>query len=123
VATIVLILSGVSLSAIAQVVLKLGASGPRVQSLLADKASPTYLLAAMAGNAYLWLGLMLYGLSALIWLLVLARVDVSFAYPFVGIGFILTMLFGAIFLSEAVGPIRILGTLLVVFGVMLVSRT
>lgn len=122
-AIIALILSGVSLSAIAQVVLKLGASDPNVQLLLAQKAPPTHLLMAMAANVYVWSGLGLYGLSALIWLLVLARADLSFAYPFVGIGFILTMLFGAAFFSEAVGPVRVLGTLFVVFGVILVSRT
>jgi drug/metabolite transporter (DMT)-like permease len=68
-------------------------------------------------------GLALYFLGALVWLLVLARVDVTMAYPFVGLGFILTMILGAWFLSEPVSAIRIVGTLLVVAGVALISQS
>lgn len=65
----------------------------------------------------------MYSISAIVWLMVLAKLDISLAYPFVGLVFILTMLLGFFVLREPVGIIRIIGTLLVVAGVMLVSRT
>lgn len=68
-------------------------------------------------------GLALYALGAIVWLFVLAKVDVSFAYPFVGLGFILTMLLGWWWLNEPVDLTRVVGTLLVASGVFLVSRS
>ncbi|MDP2028666.1 MAG: SMR family transporter [Thiobacillus sp.] len=76
----------------------------------------------IAANPFIWTGLALYGAGALLWLGVLAQIDVSQAYPFVGLGFLLTMVFGVILLGESVSAMRLTGTLLVVAGVILVSR-
>ena len=48
--------------------------------------------------------------------------DVSFAYPFVGIGFILTMLMGWLALGDLMSPSRVVGTLLIAAGVVLIAR-
>ena len=119
---IALILVSVSLSAIAQLVLKLGMSGAGVQRVLAGNSLVASLL-AVATDGRVLLGLFLYGVGAVLWLWVLARTDLSFAYPFVGLGFILTMLFGFAFLGEPMGWARISGTLLIVGGVVLVSQS
>jgi drug/metabolite transporter (DMT)-like permease len=119
---IALILASVSLSAVAQLVLKLGMSGGRVQRSLAGE-SLIGNLAVVATDGRVLLGLFLYGVGAILWLWVLARTDLSFAYPFVGLGFILTMLFGFFFLGEPMGLARVSGTLLIVAGVVLVSRS
>jgi drug/metabolite transporter (DMT)-like permease len=68
-------------------------------------------------------GFALYAVSAVLWLLILARVEVSAAYPFVGLGFVLTMLGGAWVLGEELSWVRVAGTALVVVGVVLVSRS
>ena len=60
--------------------------------------------------------------SAAIWLLVLARVEVSFAYPFVGIGFIVTMVLGWWLMGDSIGLQRLAGTLLITAGVVLIAR-
>jgi len=54
---------------------------------------------------------------------VLARAPLSLAYPFVGLGFIFTMLAGALVLGEQVTPVRIAGTLLIAAGCVLVARS
>lgn len=119
---IALILASVSLSAIAQLVLKLGMSGGRVQRVLAGNSLLDSLM-TVASDGRVLFGLFLYGIGAILWLWVLARTDLSFAYPFVGLGFILTMLFGFAFLGEPMGLARVSGTLLIVAGVVLVSRS
>jgi len=53
---------------------------------------------------------------------VLNRVPVSFAYPFVGLGFILTAVLAWTLLGEGVSAGRALGTLLVALGVVLIAR-
>jgi len=58
-----------------------------------------------------------------VWLLVLARVPVSQAYPFVGLGFVLVMLLGWALQGDVISPARLLGTLLISVGVVLVARS
>jgi multidrug transporter EmrE-like cation transporter len=67
--------------------------------------------------------LLIYFLSAGVWLFVLARVDVSLAYPFVGLGFILTMLLGWGMRGEILSVHRVAGTALIVAGVVLLARS
>jgi len=120
IAVLSLILISVTISAVAQIALKHGMSSPAVQAGFTsglEKLAPL-----VAAHPFVWLGLALYGAGALLWLGVLAQVDVSQAYPFVGLGFLLTMVFGVILLGESVSAMRLIGTLLVVAGVILVSR-
>ena len=116
-----LILFSVSCSAIAQIFLKLGMSQPAVLKGLATGAH--FMLAgAIIGTGWVLGGLALYFFGAAVWLFVLARVDVSFAYPFVGLGFIVTLLLGRIVMGDVVTLTRVIGTVLVSTGVLLIAR-
>lgn len=117
-----LILCSVALSALAQLLLKLGMSNSQIQQAVERGSSLTALWAA-ASNSKVIAGLSLYALGAVLWLLVLAKSDLSFAYPFVGLGFIMTMAFGVWVLHEPIGVSRSVGAALVVIGVYLVSRS
>lgn len=119
-ALLMLILTSVAMSAIAQLLLKMG-----VGQVRAVNGAQT---GAGAGIAFLqspWVigGFGLYGLGAILWLYVLARLPLSAAYPFVGLGFILTMALGVLALGESISPIRIAGTLLIALGCVCVSRS
>lgn len=116
-----LILFSVSLSALAQVVLKLGMSGAAVAGALAEGGAANVAL-AVAGEWRVLAGLALYFGSAAAWLFVLARLPVSVAYPFVGLGFVLTLLLGWAWLGDTPSATRVAGTLLVALGVVLVAR-
>ena len=113
------ILGTVALSALAQVALKLG-TGP-LKSTAGNSAAEMVL--AVAASPFIWIGLAIYGASVLGWIWVLSKTDVSVAYPFVGLGFVLTAVMGAVFLHENVSPLRIAGTLLVIFGCVLIARS
>ena len=114
-----LTLASVGLSAAAQLALKHGMSQPATQAALG--AGAAHAARAVATHPWVWLGLGMYAVGALVWLLVLARIDVSRAYPFVGLGFVLVMALGALLLGESVGPARLAGTLFVAGGVLLVA--
>jgi multidrug transporter EmrE-like cation transporter len=120
--TLALILISVCLSAFAQVALKHGMSAATMQDAVAGGLRPELLVAVSTSPGVL-AGLVMYVSSVGFWLLVLSDVDVSQAYPFVGLGFLLTMAFAMLFLGEAVGPARLAGTLLVAVGVALVARS
>lgn len=119
--TFLLILTSVAMSAIAQILLKTGMSRPSIAALL-ESGRRTDAALAIATNLWVVGGLSLYFLSALVWLMVLSRVQVSFAYPFVAMGFVLTMVLGWLVMGDTVGTQRIAGTLLISLGVVLIAR-
>ena len=118
--TLSLILISVAVTAVAQVILKRGMSVSGMHEALGMGWASATL--AVASNAWVLAGLALYFLGAVIWLLVLNRVPVSFAYPFVGLGFVLTALLAWGLLGEGLSVARALGTLLVTLGVALIAR-
>ncbi len=115
-----LIAFAVSCSALAQVALKHGMGREQVQAALAVGGVERVALAVL-GSPGVWLGLVVYGLSAILWLFVLARVDLSVAYSFVSLGFLLVMALGAILFGEPITWTKVLGTMLVALGIWLVA--
>ncbi|MGH2752443.1 MAG: EamA family transporter [Actinomycetota bacterium] len=69
----------------------------------------------------LWLGLVLFGISAAFWLVVLSRVDLSVAYPFVGLSYIFVVFFARLFLHEQVTALRWLGVVVVAVGIAIIG--
>lgn len=116
-----LILLTVFASACAQLVLKLGVADQKMQAAMQSGIYESALAALF--SPFIWFGLIIYALSVVLWLWVLSKVDLSVAYPFVGIGFVVTMLFGILLLNENVTPMRIIGTILIVGGCVLVGKS
>jgi multidrug transporter EmrE-like cation transporter len=124
--TLQLILCSVSLTACAQIALKAGMASPKVQHILAGAGAfslsdPPFALIGLFFAPMVLLGLSLYFASAALWLLVLARIDVSSAYPFAALGIVLTSVLGRVLLGEAMSVPKIAGTLLIVGGVAVLA--
>lgn len=66
-------------------------------------------------------GLLLYGLSAVLWLYVLSRTELSYAFPFLSLTYVAILLTARFGLNEPLGANRVAGSLLIVLGVLLVS--
>ena len=116
-----IILLSVSITAAAQLVLKTGMTSPAVQRLVGDGVS--LRLAGVFLNPFVFGGLLLYFAAAMLWLLVLAKFEVSFAYPFVALGFVITAVAGWLLFNEPMSLSRVAGTLLICAGVVLVARS
>jgi undecaprenyl phosphate-alpha-L-ara4N flippase subunit ArnE len=58
-----------------------------------------------------------------VWLIVLYRMDVSKAFPFVSLGFIVVLLFAHYFLQEKITRYRWIGVCFIVAGISLLSQT
>ncbi|CAN7295112.1 hypothetical protein LJR219_001446 [Phenylobacterium sp. LjRoot219] len=114
-----LILVSVSLSAVAQLALKVGTGAAAGE----QAAGIARQIGGLIQSPWVLIGLGLYGFGAIVWLFVLSRAPLSLVYPFVGIGFILTMLAGAFYLQESVGQLRVAGTLMIALGCALVARS
>ncbi len=69
----------------------------------------------------LWVGLILFGVSAVFWLVVLSRVRLSVAYPFVGVSYILIVAFARFVHNEHVPPLRWLGVVVIAIGITIIG--
>lgn len=118
--TAALAILSILMSVGAQFMLKAGMAAPIVQEGL--KQGGGAMVLGMLRSVHLWAGFAMYGASAVVWLGVLAKWDVSRAYPMVGLGFVLTALIGH-FLGEQVGPARLAGIALIVLGIALIGKT
>lgn len=117
-----LILLSVTLAAVAQVTLKSG-----VNRVTDDTGGTLRIdgdsMRALAGSPIVWLGLVLFGLSAIVWLVVLSRASLSFAYPFASLSYVLILVMGRFVLDERITSLRLAGVALIVAGVVLVGQT
>jgi len=118
---LLLLLVTVAFSACGQLALKLGVMNPAVEAARGEGV--WRFLASVAAAPGVWVGLAIYAGSVGLWLWVLSRTDLSVAYPFVGVSFVITMLFGALLLHEPVTFGRVAGTLLIAAGCVLVARS
>ncbi len=120
----VLLFVSIFLAVVGQLLLKRGMWTVGIVYFHWSKLWPTFL--KTFSNFYVLSGFTLFVLSALLWLTVLSRLDISKAYPMVALGYILVLLaskWGIIITQEAVSPIRWIGALVICFGVYLISRT
>lgn len=116
---IVTILVSVSFSAAGQTCLKLG-----LNRLGSDpNRSGLGVLVGAAMQPLCWLGLVLFGFSVLIWMMVLARAELSWAYPMLGLSYVLVTMSGIFIFGEQASFGRLLGTAFVLVGAALIGRS
>jgi multidrug transporter EmrE-like cation transporter len=116
-----LILLGVLLNAAAQLLLKQGMLHIGYFEFSLANIWPIFTKVAL--NPYIFLGLSAYVVSVGVWLLVLSRVEVSYAYPMLSIGYIVNAIAAYYLFHENLSMMRILGIALTVLGVYFISRT
>ena len=116
-----LILACVTLGVSGQLMLKHGMSARG--NPVDEMAEVVPHLLAAAANPFVIGGGILYALSFALWLIVLTRADLSYAYPLLSMGYVIVVILSRVVFHEVVTPARLLGTLVVCFGVYLISRT
>ena len=72
---------------------------------------------------YILIGFALYGVSAILWLQVLSKLDFSVAFPMVSMTYVATLFVGRFLFDEPVNLCRIVGVLLICSGVFFVIRS
>ena len=118
---IFLILTSVSLNAIAQIIMRKAMM--QIGEINLENRTVLSYLPQLIGNVFLWVSFLCYGFSILIWIIVLSKVEVSYAYAFSSLGYILVTITGALLLHEQVSMVRIVGIIIVCFGIILVARS
>lgn len=113
-----LVFASVSLSAVAQTAFKMGVARAETAADAAIWAKAV----SMVFSPLVLLGLTLYGVGTLLWLFALRQLDLSLAYPFVAMSFVMVAGSGMLFLGEPVQPTRLIGLGLIILGLLVMAR-
>ncbi len=108
---LVVLLGAILLGAAGQICLKFGLADLGAKSLFV-------VITAMFRNWFVLGGFLAYGASSLLYLFVLSRLDVSYAYPMVALNYIFVTILAWLILKESVPAVRILGLAIILVGVM-----
>lgn len=120
-AAFALVLTGVLLNAVAQLALKASVSDTGIINL--DMQSLLSSAGSLATNLWLWLGLICYAISVVVWILALSRVDVSIAYPMLSIGYIVNAFAAWHLFDEPMNIGKIVGIGIIIVGVYILARS
>jgi len=117
---LVLILLDVLLNVTGQLSLKYGMSKIGNFSLSLSALPPVFLKAAT--SLPVLFGLCCYGLGFMVWLIVLSKAEVSYAYPLISLGYVFTAILAWVLFGEALNENRLVGILIICLGVFLIAR-
>ena len=115
----ILVLVAVCFSVTGEILLKAGMDRAGIFSL----AAIATMVPKMLRIWQLWAGFGSISIGAVFWLSAISRVDLSWAYPMLAMGYVLTLIFARTVLHEPVSLMRWIGSLVIVLGVYLVSRS
>lgn len=111
-----LIIISSTLGAIAQLSLKTGMNAYGKISFGPDMISAVF-------QPLVFLGLTIYFLSSVTWILALSKADVSFVYPFASLGYVIVTILSGTILNEQISTLRIIGVSVIILGVYVVGKT
>lgn len=74
-------------------------------------------------NLFVIGGFAIYVVSAGLWIIILSREDLSWAFPLVSLSYVITALAAPKILNEPFSVQRLVGTIVICIGVFLVSKT
>jgi multidrug transporter EmrE-like cation transporter len=110
------LLVAVATASVGQVMLKHGMT----QAAAVVKAGDRTLPVAAALNPWVLGGLVVFGVSALAWLLTLSRVPLNVAYPFNALGYLAILGASVVALNERANAWTVVGSAMVVGGLIIV---
>lgn len=119
--SLMLVLTGVFLNAVAQLLLKAGTNAIGHFEFHWDNALPVGL--KLAANPAILGGMTCYVVSLVVWIMTLSRVPVSVAYPMLSIGYLLNAIAAWAWFGEALGAQKLLGIGFIILGVWLIARS
>ena len=114
-----LILSSVFLNALAQIFIRLGML--KLGSVSFNMELIWNMALSVFTNMYLLSGMFSYGISIVLWMIVLSKVNVSLAYPFLSVGYVVTAVLAYLIFKEPLTVQKILGIAIICLGVVILT--
>lgn len=114
------ILSTILFTVYSQLIMRwqVGLAGPLPDGLL----NKTVFLGTLLLNPWVLSGIVATFLGGVSWMLVMTRFEISYAYPFVSLSYILVLVAGVLLFNESFSVLKAVGTLVVVGGLIIIAR-
>jgi drug/metabolite transporter (DMT)-like permease len=109
------------MSTTGELLLKTGMNRVGVLHLTLDQIVPS--LFRTFTNPFVLTGFVLIFGGSIFWLAVISRVELSWAYPMLSLGYALVVLLSWLFLNESLTALRLIGVAIICLGVFVVSRS
>ena len=104
-----------------QTLLKVGLN--EIGGISLFEGNPVGSLLGLFRTPWIILGFICYGVSAILWLDVLSKLDFSLAFPLVSLTYVFSLIIGRFIFHDTVGLDRIVGVLLILGGLFFVVRS
>jgi len=118
ISNLIFIISSVLLNALAQILLK---AGMKQFGIIELKNNIIHTSVSIALNPYIITGFISYGVSIILWLWVLSKVDVSLAYPFQALGYIVVTILAWLIFQEDITLTRIIALIFISIGLIILA--
>ena len=117
---VLLVLMAEIFGAVGQTLFKKSTNTIDVHSLK-DVGTIVRFLLEILTKPYIWVGFLCISGGLVMWLIALAQGDLSLVYPISSMQYILILISAHVFLQERVDVMKLIGTFLVVVGIILVA--
>lgn len=117
---IIILLSSILMSSTAHIFLK---KGMMTHALNAIKSDGIISLVWTVGtNPWVMGGMFLHVSALVVWLWALSKVDISFAYPFLALGYVLVSAMAWLWLGEELNQVKIIGMIVIIIGILILAK-
>lgn len=97
---------------------QVSAAGP----LPADLSDKFAYVVALLLNPWVVSGIVATFLAGVSWMLAMTKFEISYAYPFVSLNYILVLAAGFLLFQEAMSITKLAGSALVILGIIVIAR-
>jgi drug/metabolite transporter (DMT)-like permease len=114
------IVSTIACTVYSQLVMRwqVGAAG----ELPADAWGKARFIATLLGNPWVLSGIAATFLAGISWMLAMTRFEISYAYPYVSLTYIIVLAASILMFNESLSVYKIIGTAFVIVGIVIISR-
>mgnify|MGYP003125922542 CR=1 FL=1 len=90
--------------------------------LPADTVGKTIYVMTLLINPWVLTGILATFFAGISWILAMTKFEISYAYPFISLNYILVLAAGFLLFDESINTYKVVGSLLVVLGVIVIAK-
>ena len=111
---LLLCLLNVGCLSIGQIMFKVGMKDKNISSILD--------ILQVIFSPVIFCAIIIYGMTTILWLYILNRVDISFAYPIQSLAMPIVCACGVIMFGESLTITKLIGIIVITIGIIIISR-
>jgi multidrug transporter EmrE-like cation transporter len=119
--SIFLVLMAPIIGTVGQIFLKFGMRQVGQITLFELKNNTLSVLLSILSNPWILLAIPLYVGGFIFWLIILSKFNLSFAYPFLALSFVMVPLLSLLILGEHISILRWTGIIVILLGIVIIG--